>query len=86
MPASLYEYGASSYEACLDPMQSSPLSPDFHLTEGSASHSEPQSSQLTGNWQKRENTESSEVDEDRKLHQLMEDIKSYIRSIDIGNL
>lgn len=86
MVANLYEYGALSREICLDPMQSSPLSPDFHLAEGRPSHSEPQSPQLTGNWQKRENTEGSDVDEDGELHQLMEDIKRYIRSIDIGNL
>ena len=86
MSANLSEYGAFSHEVCLDPMQSSPLSPDFHLAEGRPGHSEPQSPQLTGNWHKRENTERSDVDEDRELHQLMEDIKRYIRSIDIGNL
>ncbi len=83
MPTNLSEYGAFSHAVCIDSMQSGPLSPDFHLAEGRPNHSEPQ---LTGNWQKRENTERSDVDEDRELHQLMEDIKSYIRSIDIGNL
>ena len=83
MTANLSEYGAFSHELCLDPMQSSPWSPGFQLSEGRTSRSEPQ---LTGNWQKGENTESSDVEEDRELHQLMEDIKSYIRSIDIGNL
>jgi hypothetical protein len=86
MPTNLSEYGAFSHAVCLDSMQSGPLSPDFHLAEGRPSHSEPQSPQLTGNWQKREHTERSDVDEDRELHQLMEDIKSYIRSIDIGSL
>ena len=86
MTANLSEYGAFSHEACLDVMQAIPWSPEFQLAEGRTSHSEPQSPQLTGNRQKRENTERSDVDEDRELHQLMEDIKSYIRSIDIGNL
>lgn len=86
MVSNLREYGAFSNEVNLDPVQSSALSPDFHLAEGGQSHSEPQSPQLTGNWERRENTEPSDFDEDRDLHQLMEDIKSYIRSIDIANL
>ena len=86
MVAKLSEYGAFRPEAALDLMQLNPLSPSFHLAEGKGSHSEPQSPHLTGNWQKRDNTEPSDVDEDRDLHQLMEDIKNYIRSIDIGNL
>ena len=67
-------------------MQSTPFSNSFRLTEEKASPSESQSPQFTGNWQKRENGEHSDGDEDIRLHELMEDIKRYIRSIDIGNL
>ena len=84
MPANLSEYGVLRHDVCLDPVQSDPLSPHFHLAGGS--HSGPRSPQVTGNWQKRENTERPEADEDLELHRLMEDIKRYIRSIDIGNL
>ncbi|NIQ87916.1 MAG: hypothetical protein GWN93_02025 [Deltaproteobacteria bacterium] len=49
-------------------------------------HAESRSPQLTGNWQKRENTDHSEVEEDVRLHELMEDIKRYIRSIDVNTL
>ena len=83
MEVNLSQYRAFSHEVCLDPMQSSPWSPGVSLSEGRTSRSE---SQLTDNWQERDNTERSQVEEDRELHQLMEDIKNYIRSIDIGNL
>ena len=86
MQENLFTYRTFRYKFYLEPMQANHLSPDFYLAEGRQSHSEPESSQLTGNWQKRENTESRDVDEEHELHQLMEDIKSYIRSIDIGNL
>lgn len=84
MPANLSAYGVLSRDVCLDPVQSSPLSPPLHLAGGS--HSDPQSAQVNSNWQKRENTKRSEADEDLELHRLMEDVKRYIRSIDIGNL
>ena len=86
MPANLFTYGTYGCKICFEPMRASRLSPDFYLAEGRKSHLEQQSSQLTGNWQKGGNTEPSDVDEDRELHQLMEDVKSYIRSIDIGKL
>lgn len=70
----------------VNPMQSSPSSQGFHLAVERASHSESQSPELTSTWAKRENTEHSNTDEDLELHQLMEDIKRYIRSIDISNL
>jgi hypothetical protein len=41
---------------------------------------------LAGTWEKRENTEQNDTDEDLRLNDLMEDIKRYIRSIDVGNL
>ncbi len=80
-----------TYETMLDkvllnPLQSSPFSHGFHLTGEKASHSESQPSELTNSWKKRENTENSDIDEDFKLHEFMEDIKRYIRSIDISNL
>ena len=86
MPANLFTYGTYGCKNCFEPRQASHPSPDFYLAEGRKSHPEQQSSQLTGKWQKGGNTEPSDVDEDRELHQLMEDIKSYIRSIDIGKL
>ena len=70
----------------LNSIQTTPLSHIFYLAEEKQSHLEPQSSQLTDNWQKRQNTEQSDANEDLELHNLMEDIKRYIRSIDISNL
>jgi hypothetical protein len=41
---------------------------------------------LAGNWNKRENSDHSDVEEDVRLHEVMEDIKRYIRSIDVNTL
>ncbi len=70
----------------LNPAGPNPLSQGFHLTREAAAQSDSPSSQLTGSWQGRENTEHSDTEDDVKLHELMEDIKRYIRSIDIGDL
>jgi hypothetical protein len=86
MPAIIQKNGVLILDLLVNPMQSRPLSHSFHLAGEKASHSESQSPQLTGNWRKRENTEHSDADEDVQLHKLMEDIKRYIRSIDISNL
>lgn len=69
-----------------NPVNSTPFSHGFHLASESASHSGPESTDLTSTWKDRENTEHSEADEDLRLHEFMEDIKRYIRSIDIGDL
>ena len=74
------------YEVLFNPMRSSPLSHGFHLAREKVGHSESQSPQLTGNWHKREDTDHSDVEEDVRLHELMEDIKRYIRSIDVNTL
>jgi len=74
------------YEVLFNPMRSSPLSHGFHLAREKVGHSESQSPQLTGNWHKREDTDHSDVEEDVRLHELMEDIKRYIRSIDVNSL
>ncbi len=67
-------------------MESEPLSQGFHLPRETAGQSDSQSPELTGNWQKRENTEHSDSEDDIKLHELMEAVKRYIRSIDVSNL
>ncbi|UCE84161.1 MAG: hypothetical protein JSV47_06555 [Deltaproteobacteria bacterium] len=74
------------FKPSFNPMESSPLTHTFHLGGERASQSESQQPQLTGDWQKRENSEHRDVEEDIRLHELMEDIKRYIRNIDISNL
>ncbi len=86
MPAITQENAAMTHELLSEPMQLRPLTHGFHLAGEKKSHSETESPQLTGNWQKQENTEHSDADEDVQLHELMEDIKRYIRSIDISSL
>jgi hypothetical protein len=70
----------------MNPLLSNPLSHGFHLASESASQAESQQSQFTGDWHKRENSEHRDAEEDIRLHELMEDIKRYIRNIDISDL
>ena len=70
----------------LNSTESKPLSHGYHLPGKTGGQSESQSPQLTGNWRKYENTEHSDTEDDRKLHQFMEDIGRYIRSIDVSDL
>ena len=86
MPENLQAYKELKNGVLLNSMQTTPLSHVFYLAEEKQSHSEPQSPQLTDIWQKRKDTEQSDANEDLELHKLMEDIKRYIRSIDISNL
>ncbi len=86
MSVTLSRDGPPLYELLFNPMRSSPLSHGFHLAREKVGHSESQSPQLPGNWHKREDTDHSDVEEDVRLHELMEDIKRYIRSIDVNNL
>jgi len=79
-------YETAMDEVLLNPLQSSPLSQGFHFAGEGASQSESQPPQLTGDWQKRENTEHRDAEDDTRLHQLMEDVKRYIRNIDVSNL
>ena len=86
MPENLQAYEELKNGVLLNSVQTTPLSHVFYLAEEKQSHSEPQSPQLTDIWQKRKDTEQSDANEDLELHKLMEDIKRYIRSIDISNL
>ena len=86
MSVTLFQDGSPMYELLFNPMQTSPLSPALNLTRAKVGHSESQSPQLAGNWHKRENTDHSDVEEDVRLHELMEDVKRYIRSIDVTTL
>jgi len=70
----------------VNPLNSNPLSHGFHLAGESASHSGSEQHDLTNTWKDPENTEHNDADEDIRLHEFMEDIKRYIRSIDIGDL
>jgi hypothetical protein len=74
------------YEMLFSLMRFSPLSHGFHLAREKVGDSESRSPQLAGNWHKRENTDHSDVEEDVRLHELMEDVKRYIRSIDVTTL
>ncbi|MGD8434930.1 MAG: hypothetical protein PVI73_12520 [Syntrophobacterales bacterium] len=86
MSVTLFRDGSPMYEQLFTPMLASPLSHGFHLASEQVGHAESRSPQLAGNWHKRENTDHSEVEEDVRLHELMEDIKRYIRSIDVNTL
>ena len=86
MAAILERYEITKSEPLMFTEQSSPFSHGFHLASEGVSHSESSPSELTTTWEKRENVEQSDTDEDLRLNDLMEDIKRYIRSIDVGNL
>ena len=86
MPVTLFRDGSPMYEQFFTPMLASPLSHGLHLASEQVGHAESRSPQLAGNWHKRENTDHSEVEEDVRLHELMENIKRYIRSIDVNTL
>jgi hypothetical protein len=86
MSVTLFRDGSQLHELLFSPMQPSPLSHGLHLAREKVGHSESRSPQLAGNWHKRENTDHSDREEDVRLHELMEDIKRYIRSIDVNTL
>ena len=86
MAAIMERYDIEIEQVLLNPMQSSPFAHGFHLASQTPSHSESQSPELASTWENNENTKAADTDEDIELHQLMEDIKRYIRSIDITNL
>ena len=70
----------------LNPAESGTLPHGLHLIGETPVQSDSRSPELTGSWQKRENTEHGDIEEDFKIHELMEDVKRYIRSIDISSL
>jgi hypothetical protein len=72
--------------ALLTPVQSTPLTEGFYMSSDPASQSEATSPDLSHTWEEHENKKPADTDEDLELRQFMEDIKRYIRSIDIGNL
>ena len=87
MPAIQKIYNIEINEMLLNPIESSPFAHGFNLASESQSYSESQSPELASTWDNHENTKPVDTtDEDHELHQLMEDIKRYIRSIDISNL
>ena len=86
MPANLQRYNIEINEMILNPLQSSPFAHGFTLARETHDHSQSQSPEIATTWDEHENTKPGETDEDLELHQLMEDIKRYIRSIDISNL
>jgi hypothetical protein len=86
MAVTLFRDKSSIYQQLFNPMRSSPLPHGFHLSREQVGHSESRSPQLAGNWNKRENSDHGDVEEEVRLHELMEDIKRYIRSIDVNTL
>jgi hypothetical protein len=86
MAAIMKRYNVDMNEMLLNPMKSSPFAHGFNLASDTHSHSQSQSPELASTWDNHENTKPVDTDEDLELHQLMEDIKRYIRSIDISNL
>ena len=86
MPLFFDRYTAAFEVAALIPVESNPFAQGFHLNSETISHSESKSPKLTRSWDDHENKKAGDTDEDVELHQLMEDVKRYIRSIDISNL
>lgn len=86
MPVIPKRYNIEINEILLNPIESSPFAHGFNLASESQSYSESQSPELASTWDNHENTNPVDTDEDHELHQLMEDVKRYIRSIDISNL
>lgn len=86
MPVIPKRYNIEINEILLNPIESSPLAHGFSLASESQSYSQSQSPDLASTWDNHENTNPVDTDEDHELHQLMEDVKRYIRSIDISNL
>lgn len=86
MPAILQEELLLTTELFLNNTELRPFEPNYHLSGEITGQPDSQSPQLTGNWQKRENSEHRDTEDDVKLQELMEEIKRYIRSIDISNL
>ncbi|UCG13007.1 MAG: hypothetical protein JSU72_00465 [Deltaproteobacteria bacterium] len=70
----------------LTAIESKPWSHGYRLAEEKASRVESQPQQLGENWLERDDTERREAEENRHIHDLMENIKRYIRNIDINNL
>ena len=86
MPAIPEKYDIEINEMLLNSVESTPFAHGFNLASESQSYSESQSPELASTWDKHENTKPVDTDEDHELYQLMEDVKRYIRSIDISNL
>ena len=86
MSVTLFRDGSPMYEQLFNLMRFSPLSHGLNLASETVGHTDSRSPQLAGNWHKRENSDHSEEEEDVRLHELMEDIKRYIRSIDVNTL
>jgi len=80
------KFRLATHEVLLSPMHSTPFAHGFYLSSETTGHSESKSSELTNTWEEYENKKRGDNDEDLELHRLMEDIKRYIRSIDVSNL
>jgi hypothetical protein len=86
MGITLESYGTATAKELLNPIQSTPLAHGFSLVNETVRHSESKSPELASTWEDHENEKPARGDEEHDLRQLMEDIKRYIRSIDISNL
>jgi hypothetical protein len=71
--------------AVFNPFEPGDLSFGYQFAGEQASQAESQQSQLTGDWQNQESNHS-ELEEDLQLNELMENVKRYIRNIDISDL
>ena len=86
MPAISNQNATRTLRPLLAPMESGPPTHAFHPGSDTSGHTESQPPQLPSSWENQENTERRDPEEDAELHELMEDIKRYIRNIDVGNL
>ena len=82
----LERYSTATVKELLNPIQSTPFAHGFYPAGETSSQLESKTPELASTWEENENKKPANGDEDLELRQLMEDIKRYIRSIDIGNL
>jgi hypothetical protein len=72
--------GSSSYG------RATPFAQGFHLAEGKAGQTQAAPSQMPGNLAESEDVERHLLWDDPDIEQLMENVKRYIRNIDISDL
>ncbi|MFP3870505.1 MAG: hypothetical protein ACLFVT_06455 [Syntrophobacteria bacterium] len=63
-----------------------PLTQDLYLAGESSGQTDSRPQQLSGNWTEQEDAKHHNQEEDPELEQLMENVKRYIRNIDVNKL
>ena len=74
------------FKVIFNPIESGPFSDGFQMSEGDRSQSESHPPKIHGTWREREEAEHHDAEKDIQLRQFMENVKRYIRNIDISSL